>query len=262
MEILVHAITGCAAGSTAACGTVGFPRKIAVIAAGLIGGVMPDIDALSLAPGFDSAIGALLHLTHSGKEIFFGSFPYSHRMAMHSLTVPFAVIITGFVIMKIIRHMKEEHRSSEFAYRAAAAFGCAYTLHLFCDMVTPAGIWGGIRLLYPADLAFGGWGLRWWWNNYDITLAGFIVASVTSGLSFITAIPARIRNTAAVMILSVGIITCGFNITRGTLNYNDGRIAYCTKQNLSLTSQKKMLGNRLFLIIHRVYASVEIRTAR
>lgn len=257
MEILAHAITGCAAGSTAACGTAGFTRKIGVIMAGLIGGVIPDIDALSLAPGFDSTIGALLNLTRSGRDIFFGSFPYSHRMAMHSLSVPFTVVITGFLAMKIIKLMKADIRSSGFAYRAAAAFICAYTLHLFCDMVTPAGVWGGIRLFYPVDLTFGGWGLRWWWNNYDIIFAGLMITAFTSAISFIHLIPGKVRDIAAASILIAGIGICALNITRGGINYNNSRTDYRTKQSLSLSSQKKMLGKGLYDIIYKISSSAE-----
>ncbi len=258
MEILTHAIVGCATGATAACGAERPSRRAAILIAGFVGGVMPDIDALSLAPGFDNTVGAFFNLAYSGREIFFGTFPYSHRMALHSLTVP---LIIASLIISSIWIIRRRNPGSP-ALLAAGAFITAYSLHLLCDMVTPAGLWGGIGLFWPDTIRYGGWGLRWWWNNFDITIIGCVITACATLLSFITAISLRLRGIIALSIFITGIITGAALINHGTIDFNNRRMTYAEKTKKSFLIQRRIIGDRLLNIMSAAGKLTEVHPAK
>ncbi|MEM9983536.1 MAG: metal-dependent hydrolase, partial [Bacteroidota bacterium] len=150
-------------------------QKVKIVLAGALGGVWADIDGLSLWAGFDRFIGTPLGLSESGFEIYFGTHWYSHQSFFHSILG--LLVVTGlfwYLSSLLYAHgLKRARRWTQAAEYLAPyfyAFAGGYALHLIGDLFTPAGNWGGIRLLYPLDQYVGGWGMVWWWNNYDIFL--------------------------------------------------------------------------------------------
>ena len=100
MDILTHALSGIAVGSVlVTCSKKGLSDKIFVISLSCFGGVLPDFDALSLWSGFDQTFGSWFGLAHSGKEIYFSKFWYSHHGLLHS---SFAAFFVMFFISIVI----------------------------------------------------------------------------------------------------------------------------------------------------------------
>ncbi len=100
MDILSHSLSGVAFGTVIASFTdKGFKRKAGVVLLSGFGGALPDIDAISLWSKFDTTIGHFFGLAHSGNEIYFSKFWYSHHGAMHSLLVAGIVtLIIGILL--------------------------------------------------------------------------------------------------------------------------------------------------------------------
>lgn len=103
MDIISHTLTGVAVGTVlTTISNANWKQKGLVILAGALGGGLPDFDAISLWSKFDSTIGLAFDLKHSGKEIYFGKFWYSHHGAFHSILAPLMLIFVS-VLVKSIR---------------------------------------------------------------------------------------------------------------------------------------------------------------
>jgi inner membrane protein len=252
MEIIVHAAAGLAVGTTAACAARN--RKIGFFSliAGFAGGVIPDIDALSLARPFDATIGAFLGLTHTGREIFFGTHPWSHRMALHSLTIPIL-----FALLLFLRHIRKGPKSSvRRILPVVAPFFLGYCFHLLADMVTPGGPWRGIGLFWPLPERFGGWGLRWWFHNYDIFLVS-LGCAISGMLAWF--IPKHtIRAAAGIFFLSVALIVAINQAAGHSGVFNDSRKTYVQKRAEQDTLQRNALPAPLFRLSEMIEKSAEI----
>ena len=176
MDILTHALSGLAVASVVASISKCRPaQKGVILFAGIFGAVFPDSDVLSRWSGFDSTIGSWFGLTHSGHEIYFSTFWYSHHVFFHSLLGALLIssllwAIAGLVYWKILRQSPAYWGGMNYLGAYSLSFFLGYLMHLFGDMPTPSGTWGGVAFWYPLSEFVGGWGYTWWWNNYDIFL--------------------------------------------------------------------------------------------
>ena len=188
MDILTHIVSGFAASSVvAAFATPKSFRKKRILAAGALGGAFPDIDTISLWSKFDATIGKCFGLAHSGNEIYYGKFWYSHHAFSHSIA---AAVITGlmFICLAYLYHWIRWQEQRESLYQfynnnisVLHAFVLGCIVHVAGDLLTPASVWGGVQLFWPYADYMGGFGKIWWWNNYDIfliILAGALLNTV------------------------------------------------------------------------------------
>lgn len=168
MDILSHCLAGVAVGTViAAFQNKNIHSASSTIISGAMGGFTPDLDAISLWRGFDAAIGKSFYLKHSGQEIYFEKFWYSHHGFIHSLL---AALLISYFFFRIVRFVKWKDNSQGNGFPFALAFFAGYVLHLLGDMITPDTFWGGIAFLFPSKNYIGGFGQVWWWNNYDLFL--------------------------------------------------------------------------------------------
>jgi inner membrane protein len=123
-------------------------------------------------------------------------------------------------------------------------------MHLFGDLFTPAGSWGGIQLLYPLDTYFGGWGVLWWWNNYDIFLLLFLTLTVNliSLASF--SMLSLAGRWLPIIILGCGLLLMGVQIKQRHFNYNQP--GYLNREAASLSFQRSMLSPRVYRTMLRL----------
>ena len=156
MDILTHTLVGAAVGTAVSLLARPGRRSRSAILAGGLGGFLPDVDVLSRAPGFDATVGAWLGLP-PGDAIYAGSHWYSHHHLTHSLV---AALVAGALALALWRRRPE----------VAGALTAGWLAHLALDLPTPPGPWGGIQLLWPHPAMVGGWGMCWWFNNYDLLL--------------------------------------------------------------------------------------------
>jgi len=184
----MNGFTHAAAGVFAATSVMALarrPRPFLAVLVGGLGGVLPDLDAIPGFPGFDRTVGAWLGLP-SGASIYSGGAWYSHRHFTHSLAA--ALLATGvlalvwLVLSRPRRLAPDTERRDRVEPLALLGFALAWVLHLVGDMVTPGGSWGGVQLLWPHPVMVGGWGLTWWWNNYDVLLLFGVGGAVNLGL--------------------------------------------------------------------------------
>jgi len=258
MDILIHTFSGVAAGTVAASySSKGFFGRLGIIGMGGLGGALPDFDVISLWSGFDSTIGKAFNLAHSGKEIYFSKFWYSHHGFLHSLAAGILIaFIFGFLFYLVNSKFKEFSLISfrnELKTRKLLllAFLSGFTIHLFEDMPTPASAWGGVNFFWPSKAYLGGSGDIWWWNNYDIFLIviGVILVN-TMLLIFNRFLKSKVKFlTPFIMIL--GIILSVYQIkNRGyDFNYAGRSSSYGEMEMKSKAIQKKILGEKTFSIM-------------
>lgn len=185
MDILIHTLSGIA------ISTVIIPffqkkqiRKISIIAAGAVGGAFPDIDAISLWSRFDNTFGQLFNLQNSGRDIYFSKLWYSHHGFFHSIVGILISAITIALLFHLVLFIKKKSLPDKLKIIITLLYVLVFfsggVLHLIEDMLTPSGVWGGVRLFWPSKVYYGGLGLIWWWNNYDIFLvvSGVLVTNL------------------------------------------------------------------------------------
>jgi inner membrane protein len=261
MDILTHTLSGMAIG-TVVCSFSkhGFPDRTKIMVASTIGGAFPDIDAISLWSKFDSTIGKFLHLDHSGRDIYFGKFWYSHHAFFHSLA---GAISVGFIGWFIIFLLKNKFKEIQLAKIKTALFQPAlgligfvsgYTLHLFEDMPTPSGSWGGINFFWPSKSYIGGTADIWWWNNYDIFLLAVMVILLNSIVHFIRRFY-TFKHQFISIIIFLACFGVGLNQIKKRPSYlSNGRGK--SKEHLteegSLKIQRAVLGDWLFIKMERL----------
>ncbi len=255
MDILTHTVSGLAVGSVVASFVPQVAlasRKMYIIISGALGGFFPDIDAVSLWSKFDGTIGKWLHLGHSGNEIYFGKFWYSHHAFFHSIV---AALIVGFVIGCIVyglQRITTKKYSLVTFWRSHRLIYLAFVLgsfvHLLGDCITPASVWGGVRMFWPFTIYVGGWGDVWWWNNYDIFLilvCCFLLNSI--GLIVASFVRFRIRLVSLVIALAAFLcITVQVKSRHTDYAYTGHTSRYNQLEQKSKEEQQRILGTKVY----------------
>lgn len=253
MDILTHAISGTA---IATC-TATFIRnkslsKVKILAIGTLGGVWPDIDAISMWSKFDSTFGKLFDLSLTGRAIYGSKFWYSHHAFFHSLlsSLIFGLIVflSIYLVHNITRSKNQKMKFSDFMREYIlypVTFIIAYWAHLVGDLPTPSSVWGGIAFLWPLDDYFGGYGKIWWWNNYDIFL--LILASIFINLL----IPIFIRwkpqiITSLMLCITLIFIVIQMNSREYNYAYSGNTSKYAEMEENSKKEQQRILGERFY----------------
>lgn len=187
MDIITHTLSGIVISTiVASLSKKAIWKKGMIVFCGGIGGALPDIDAISMWSRFDSTIGTFFHLAHTGRDIYFNNYWYSHHNFTHSLVG--GLITTSCLLMllslPVMVWIKYHTRKSLFkrigVYWIAMFLG--YVMHLVGDLPTPSHTWGGIKLFWPLPMAIGGTGHIWWWNNYDIFLIIGVCCAINIGM--------------------------------------------------------------------------------
>ncbi len=259
MDVLTHTLSGLAAGTAVSSFTVkerAILRSLPVMLAGMLGGFMPDLDAMSLWSRFDKLFASWHGLNATGKEIYFGRYTLSHHGAMHSMFAGIAWSVLFLALAWGIRYlfMKENNTAQAISpyVPAAVALFAGYCMHLLGDLPTPGYVWGGIRLWWPASSTSGGLDLIWWWNNYDIFIV--VLCAVTANLALCAAAGFSKRRfikfmPAAVLVLMIA--TSGFMVycRQYKYNYTSFRKQFADMESKSIEEQRRILGDRLFGIM-------------
>lgn len=251
MDILTHTLSGVAIGTVmASFSKRGFREKMGIISIAGFGGALPDIDAISLWSKFDNTIGRFFGLYHSGKEIYFLKFWYSHHGFLHSF---FASLVIAFIIGICIYLIKSRQKSLSImslflSFKSQRllliSFVLGFVIHLIEDMPTPASVWGGVNFLWPMKSYIGGIGDLWWWNNYDI----FLIASGIVLLNLLVLLISGIRKINSrkltTTIFIVGLTLSLVQVkTRGfDFNYTGHTPKYQEYEQKSKAIQKEILG--------------------
>jgi membrane-bound metal-dependent hydrolase YbcI (DUF457 family) len=252
MDILTHTVMGLAVGSVVTNMIQYRPvyHKMTVVLFGALGGFFPDIDAISLWSGFDGSFGKWF--THSGKEIYFGKWWYSHHGFFHSI---FALLLGGLIagfpvyaLLRILRRGYNLHRFQDSYRPVFFTFVFAGFTHLLCDCVTPASTWGGVRMFWPLPVYVGGWGDVWWWHNYDIFLiaASCFLLNI-SWLIFCTWMKMG-AGTFPVLFALAAIIFIAVELHNRETNYSYKGITanYQQLEEASKKEQQRILGKTLY----------------
>lgn len=255
MDILTHTLSGVAIGTVVAgFSKRGFWNKLGIIATSGIGGAIPDLDAISLWSKFDTTIGKLFGLAHSGKEIYFAKFWYSHHAFLHSA---FAGLILAFIIGLVIHSIETRQKGNSIRCPitnfnthslALTSFLLGFFMHLLGDMPTPASTWGGVNFFWPSKAYIGGTGDIWWWNNYDLFLIAFGVVVLNILILLVSAI---LRKNSVGVTLFIFILAASMSFfqikTRGfDFNYTGHTSNYYEYEQKSKAIQKHILGNTVY----------------
>lgn len=254
MDILTHAISGTAVAACTSTFVKTTPkRRIKILLAGTLGGILPDLDAVSIWSRFDSTFGKLFHLSHTGREIYSMKLWYSHHAFLHSFL---SSIIFGGLLMGIIylitnrkrKNNKEGIQPSSFVRTYAIyfiTFVLGYWTHLAGDLPTPSSTWGGIALWWPSHNYVGGFGKIWWWNNYDIFL---LILSSICIIILVPLISKYIQSKAKIFSVAILYATfCLILIQINTRQYDYSSPGkYAEKEHNSKKEQERILGKQLY----------------
>lgn len=255
MDIITHTLSGVAVGTgISTFSTKGLKSQVYVILLSGFGGFLPDFDAISLWTKFDKLFGKLFGLTHTGKEIYFSKFWYSHHGFFHSLLasliISFLIGILLYLVKNIFIKSYNENLIGVFKNHKVIFSGIilGFILHLFGDMPTPSCVWGGVDLFWPSKTYIGGTGEIWWWNNYDIFL--IIVGIILINLLIILSkqyLKIDIRKLTISLFLAGSILIFGQIKNRGfDFNYNGYTSNFNLYEQKSKEIQKRILGNRIY----------------
>ena len=255
MDIISHTLTGIAVGTVSATiSNNSWKDKGLIILVGGLGGALPDFDAISLWSKFDSTIGSFLGLSHSGKEIYFGKYWYSHHAALHSLIAPiFLILLVTIIKVSFRREFKgfkilERLTQNRFL---TLAFFFGFLFHLLEDMPTPSSVWGGVNLLFPSSKYIGGFGNIWWWNNYDLVLIIFFVITINL---LVNLIPTRyykikVRSSLSIFLVGLLLFLIQINTRPVDFSYNGHTTNYDKFESQSKNIQREILGEKLYQIM-------------
>lgn len=228
-------------------------KSLKIIGMGALGGALPDFDAISLWSKFDSTIGSWLNLTHTGRDIYFNTFPYSHHGAMHSFLFPILIVATFFLLQLLFAKIKGRKNTSisskwNNAKWYVFTFLGAYCLHVIEDMPTPGCVWGGVNLWWPSDIWVGGSGSIWWWNNYDLFLIVISIILINLVLLIVRKASRRSMAKFASIVFGIGLAIGLKQIaTRGyDFDYEGFSTDYNTMEQKSKEIQQEILGDTVF----------------
>lgn len=258
MDILIHTFSGAAAST----GFMPFMKKknkktIGLLISGMVGGAFPDLDAISLWSNFDNTFGRLFHLSHEGRDIYFAKYWYSHHGFLHSAA---GLFISGLIIsiffLSIYAWRKKKIPSKKTILTNLILF-CVFLIsglvHLFEDMVTPAGVWGGVRFLWPSKTYYGGLGLVWWWNNYDIFLIIIGIIFINLSTIFLRFTTTKISRFIPLLILIIGSLFCLNQMAsrRYDYNYYGFTTRFNEMENMSLIEQQEILSTPAYTFLYQ-----------
>lgn len=246
MDILTHGLTGLALSTgVAAHSNTTLRNKLLIGLSGLMGGVFPDIDVLSRAPGFDQTIGQWFNLQQSGYDIFFDTHWYSHHVFTHSIIGTLLFTLLGSLSYILISKIRKTTAHTNLIYYALAFF-LGYMGHLLEDMITPGGPWDGIALFWPSTHFSGGWGKIWWWNNYDL----FLIVCMAIGVNAVLIISQFRTQLLTKLTLLAALFLFIIQVERRQYDFNtkEGK----NKEQYSKELQKKYLGNGLYSIMDKM----------
>lgn len=258
MDIISHTLTGVAVGTVFATLFNGnWKKKSAIILVGGLGGALPDFDALSLWSKFDTTIGSFLGLTHTGNEIYFGKFWYSHHAAFHSILAP---IILSLLMILLITIKRRDFKLNEvltyiiqnkYSY---FAFVFGFTFHLLEDMPTPASVWGGVNLFFPSSGYIGGFGNIWWWNNYDLVLIITSVIILNLLVNLLPKIQYQVKSKISIGVFVLGLTLGIYQIkTRPVdFSYTGFSVNYQKMEAQSKEIQCEILGDKWYQIMESI----------
>ena len=255
MDILTHALSGVAFGTViSGMSNCKFRNRMGFITIGGFGGVLPDIDAISLWSRFDSTFGRLFGLSHSGKDIYSAKFWYSHHGFMHSFM---ACLLLGLLLGFVFYFVQTRFRTFGFKslvkifkdnwlYLLVFIFG--FILHLLGDLPTPSSSWNGINLFWPSKHYIGGTGEIWWWNNYDIFLIilSIIIINVITIFIGRLAIIKVLKITISIFLLGFVMIIYQIKTRTFDFNYEGHTTKYDFYEQKSKEIQKQILGTKLY----------------
>ncbi len=133
MNILTHCISGLLSGTAVGiCSSKKTSFRIGCTFFGGLGGIIPDVDVISLWSGFDSSLGSWFQLTQKGREIYNGDWWYSHHNFTHSIS---CMLLLSILLMGLIRcttRKKKAWKSNASIY-FSLAFALGYLAHLLCN---------------------------------------------------------------------------------------------------------------------------------
>lgn len=258
MDILIHTLSGATtAAFIATLSDSNTKSKLLMILLGAFAGALPDIDAISLWSKFDGTIGKWLYLSHSGNQIYFGKFWYSHHGFFHSIFAA-ALFSILFISIRNVSYSKEKW-ATYFKQKPTkllfAVFFFSYVSHLIGDLPTPGAVWGGIRLFFPFEVYIGGYGTTWWWNNYDVFIT--LLISITLLILFILLENKFLKND--VIKMAAGIYICCFGfcfyfVSHHSIDFayrgNTSRYAYYER--ISKIDQRDRLGMKLSIFMSKI----------
>jgi len=250
MDIITHTLSGIAfATCLAGINTRGFKQKVWIIGSGALGGMLPDVDAISLWSRFDGTIGKFFGLSHSGKDIYSAKFWYSHHGFMHSLLGSLiCTVIIGILIYLLYKWIfKGKHSLLAFIkknYVLFIAFIGGFNLHLLEDMITPGGSWGGVRYFFPSKTYIGGTGDIWWWNNYDLFLIVVIVILLNLMILTVSYFSRKRLIKVLFSVFLIGGILFTIQFKNRPFNFNGKAYDVCETQSQEI--QKKILPSSLY----------------
>ncbi len=245
MDILTHTASGLAIGTViASVAPKGLWTRAKLIFVSGFGAALPDIDAISLWSKFDPTIGSFLGLEHSGRVIYSEKFWYSHHAFMHSATAALLIVLGGVLLSSLFR----KTRPSKIALLSYAGFFLGFLIHLWEDMPTPAGNWGGVNLFFPSETYVGGWGKIWWWNNYDL----FLIALAVFLLNVIFLLCSSIAKTKifkpVLGAFFIGFCLLAYQVNSREFDFNYSRKSskYQAFEQKSKEIQQSILGQKIY----------------
>ena len=266
MDIFTHTLSGIAA-ATAVAATSSRPLKdkFLMLGCGAAGAMLPDLDAVTRWPDFDTVIGRALGLSETGRDIYYGHHWYSHHNFMHSLAAAATFTLAGALIGYLCCRRRSGGRCASGFIPGAGGFLLSfffgYLMHLLGDLPTPDAAWNGIRLFWPLSPFVGGFGYIWWWNNYDIFLiflaGGMLNAVLIMANRFLKK---RLLRPVPALIFICMICTALFQITHRPASFTSAGnpAGHADKEHQSLAIQRHILGKRLYGIMNALDRKIPI----
>lgn len=254
MDIFTHTLAGIAAASAiAGFSSRSLKDKFLMICCGAAGAMLPDLDAVTLWPAFDTVIGKAVGLSQTGRNIYCGHYWYSHHQFMHSLAGGVIFTLAGASIGYLYCRRRCGHRSASAIIMNISGFLLSfffgYFMHLLGDLPTPDAVWNGIKLFWPLTTSVGGFGYIWWWNNYDIFLIFLAGGTLNAVLVVVNRfLKKRFLHHIPALLLLCMISAALFQITHRPTIFSSAR-SYADKEQRSLVAQRDILGERLYSVM-------------
>jgi hypothetical protein len=258
MDLLTHIFSGAAAATAVAAVAGGRPkRRLGMVVAGAFGGMAPDVDAISMWSRFDGTFGRLFGLEHTGREIYGSKLWYSHHAFFHSLAAAVLLaLLFGLAAWALTRRgtLKAFFKQN---YVFGVAFVAGYVAHLLGDLPTPASVWGGIAMYWPARAYVGGTGQIWWWNNYDIFLLVALCAAVNTVL--LLTLKRHLKAVVGgICALALAVVLVQVHTRKYDYAYTGNASDYAQMEERSEQEQRRILGPRLYKAIRRLDEALPI----